>query len=653
MATRSLAGLTALLQGLELEAIPDFPSADMLRQPIDIFHAYLADVLRQLVGCDPQQAYDAIQPANTTGNGDLDIVLPKLKLSGGPDLQDLAADLVKKFPSPHPLFAVPFKDGIHVRFFLSPKTLPNLLLPYILDRGPGYGLLRAPATVGGATGDNPSTPPPSPPDPKKVLVEFSSPNLGQDFRTDHLRSTILGAFVANAHEAMGWQVVRVNYLGDWGKHIGLLGLGWMRYGGEEGGGDAFRRVQEIYGRMEDEVRPRLAAKRRKAAAGEGEGGEEEEEDAIFAERDKAFKRLEDGDAQAVELWEKLRHVSVDYYAGEYRRMGVTFDDYSGESLVCRNPEAVAKVEKLLREKDISQLADDGSLVIDFGKHDAARWGHATLRGKDGLTTYFLRDVATVMDRLEDYSFDKLIYVVGEQDLHFRQVFKAVELLGRPDVTKRLQHLTFTRGPPQWGDEHILGDILNRCEEYVQTAVAAADADQVPRQLLSPADLRTMAVNSLVVHELNTRNKAHTIGLDVEMLMATEGETGLSLQFAYVKLCHLIEKLEPRSAGEWPTDFSSLWEAPWMELLRLLVRFPAVATTAYKSLEPGPVLSYLFQVVEELGYCLEDVEEEDAEGSRAAEEQGSTRAARLMLFKGTRQVLENGMRLLNITPVGGS
>jgi len=96
MATETLDGLSALLRGLDLGGMPQFPSADVLHQPIDIFHVYLADTLQKLVGCDPQHAYEAIQPADKTSNGDLDIVLPKLKLPDGPDLHELAADLVKK-----------------------------------------------------------------------------------------------------------------------------------------------------------------------------------------------------------------------------------------------------------------------------------------------------------------------------------------------------------------------------------------------------------------------------------------------------------------------------------------------------------------------------------------------------------------------------
>ncbi|KAK5653402.1 hypothetical protein OQA88_8887 [Cercophora sp. LCS_1] len=646
MVTQTIEGLTAMLQGLDLAAIPQFEAADVLRQPIDIFHAYLADVLQNLVGCDAQQAYDAIQPANTTGNGDLDIVLPKLKLPGAPDLQNLAADL---FPHPHPLFIVPFKDGIHVRFFLSPKVLPRILVPYIIDRGATYGIIDLPKLHSNGNpkhaDDGPSQ--------KKVLVEFSSPNLGQSFRTDHLRSTILGCFVANAYEAMGWQAVRINYLGDWGKHIGLLGLGWVRYGSKEtldNHRDPFRYIHEIYVRMEEELKPELAAMKRKSKDNKSDAGDAEaEEGSLIAERDAMFKRLEDGDGEAIELWERLRTVSTAYYAVTYRRLGLNFEDSGGESLVCRNPEALAKVETVLRDKEVSEKKDDGSCIIDFGKHDAARLGTATLRNADGTTTYFLRDVATVMDRLEDYNFDKMIYVVGDQDQHFRQLFKTIELMGHPEVAAKLTHLAFTRGPPQWGDEHILGDILDRCEEYTHR-VASDPASSIPTSIQSR--VKTLATNSLLLQELNAKNKAHTIGPDPEMLMTTDGETGLSLQIAFAKLCRVIDDLDPPSSMDTTDepDYSALSDAPWIELLRLLIRFPAVVRTAYKTLEPAGLIAYLFQVVEEVGYCVEEVYDDSEPGQSSASPATDTNRTQAKLFKGARQVLANGMRLLHLVPI---
>ncbi|KAK3386784.1 hypothetical protein B0H63DRAFT_140759 [Podospora didyma] len=684
MATRSLPGLAAILRGLGLDAIPGLPlAADVLNRPLDIYHVFLADALHELVNCDLQKAYDAIQPSTSLENGDFEVVLSKL-FSDGIAQPGVVDELVQKFPRPHPLFNPPVQEGGHIRLFISPKSLPVLLFPYISDRRSKYGILDnthdahsgsgdsivadpGPSTVDQPAPPGSTTPAPPPPALKKALVEFSSPNLGQDFRTDHLRSTILGGFVTNIYEAMGWQVVRINHLGDWGKEIGLLGLGWIKYGSNEileKHEDPFRYIHGIYTAMENDLRPELEGirrkQKRKAREGDGgmfDGGGNGDILNILAERDATFKRLEEGETEAVELWERVRATSVGYYTGTYSRLKVTFDDYSGESLVCRNPEALGRVEKVLRDKGISEERDSVGCVIDFSRHEAGRLGTVALRGTDGITTYFLRDVATVMDRLEDYNFDKMIYVVGEQDLHFRQVFKTIELMGHPEIAAKLHHLTFTRGPPQWGSARLLGDILDCCEDYVRRAATRVHPEQFPPHLCRPPVIRAMSVNSLVLQELGTRNKSHTIGLDVEMLTATEGKTGPSLQLAYSRLCQTLSDPRIPSLREMAgmtvsdssqLDYSSLWDIPWVELLRLLARFPTVTDAAYRTLEPWTLVSYLFLVVDELNDSFDVV---DQEHSRADDADAADKlAARAVLYDAAWHVLENCMRLLNMTPI---
>jgi len=465
--------------------------------------------------------------------------------------------------------------------------------------------------------------------------------------------------VANVHEAMGWHAVRINYLGDWGKHIGLLGLGWTQHCSEEeleNHPDPFRLIHELYAKMEEELKPKLAAKKQKARD-KLDGAVEEEtdkEDAIFVDRDAAFQKLEQGDPSAIELWERLHRISTSYYTRTYDRVGVKFADSPGESLVCRNPEALARVENIIKDKGLSEFTEDGLTVVNFAIHDSAKLGVATLRNKDGTTTYLLRDVAAVFDRLEDFNFDKLVYVVGEHDHHFRQLFKLVDLMGRPEITRRLHHLSFARGTKQWGDVKLLGDVLDR----VQDTFDALELEAVPPCLRDPSKFKTIAINNLIVQELNARNRSQTAGTDLAALIQPEGETGLSLQVIYAKLCDALSELQHTvKASEYSpdvVDLSALSEAPWIEVVRLLARYPTITSTAYKTLEPSGVLSYLFLIVEELGYCL-DVEAEDEEGGGAKQDvDGATiaaeNAARLKLYQATRQVLENGMRLLNLIPV---
>jgi len=484
---------------------------------------------------------------------------------------------------------------------------------------------------------------------EKVIVEFSSPNIATEFTAAHLRSTILGAFVANIYEAMGWDTVRINYLGDWGKHLGLLGVGWQKYGSEkvlDEQTDPFRYIHDLYTKMKDELWPEEEARRK--ARDDGQDAAVLETQGLFAERDAAFKRMEDGEPEEIVLWKKLRDISIKYYVDTYAQLNIKFDEYSGESQVSLNPEAVAEVESILKSKGICE-EQDGAWVIDYDKH-GAKLGNVNIRGRNGSTTYLLRDIATVFDRFKTHSFDKMVYVVCEQDKHFRQVFKAVELMGHADIADKLQHITFAKANcplSHLGNAHLLGDILDQCENHMREAISASpdvyrieDCDSV---------VRVMGINALVVQELFSK-KAHGSSPGFNLMTSLEDETGPNLQLCYARLCSAIA-----STGSHPTpeeipyiDYSSLCDGPWLELLRLMAQYPNVTNSAFKMLEPGTILSYLFRVVDELTSCLDKAEEDEPEGEGSAA--ASKYAARTVLYENTRQILENGMKLLGTTPI---
>ena len=480
---------------------------------------------------------------------------------------------------------------------------------------------------------------------KKVLIEFSSPNIASEFTEAHLRSTILGAFVANMYEAMGWEVTRINYLGDWGKHLGLLGVGWQKYGSEkilDEQTDLFRYIHDLYAKMEEELQPEQDARRK--AREDGQDFATMESQGLFAERDTTFKRMEDGEPDAITLWKKLRDITVEYYTAVYSRLNIKFDEYSGESRVSLDSDAVTEVEAVLKDKGIYE-EQDGAWVIDFDKH-GAKLGTATVR-KNGSTTYLLRDLATVFDRLKSHAFDKMIYVVCEQDVHFRQVFKAVELMGRVDISDRLQHITFPKagGQSSGGSSHLLGDILDQCQFRMLEAMKSNPEEYQFEDC--EAISKVMGLNFLIVHELSLR-KNHNSSLDFNFMASSEGETGIRLQMSYSRLCSAILKngVHPREDEINNIDYSSLWDEPWSELLRLIARYPEVTTSAFKTLEPGTILAYLFSVVEQISSCLDDADEDDSEGEGSTV--GSKYAARAVLYDSVRQVLENGMKLLGAT-----
>jgi arginyl-tRNA synthetase len=298
----------------------------------------------------------------------------------------------------------------------------------------------------------------------------------------------------------------------------------------------------------------------------------------------------------------------------------------------------------LKDKGIYK-EQDGAWVIDYDEH-GARLGTVTVRGRNGNTTYLLRDIATVFDRFKTHSFDKMIYIVCEQDVHFRQVFKAVELMGHADIADKLQHITFTRANGPQGNA-LLGDILDHCETHMREAMSAIP-DEYPFQ-----DCDTVAkpfgINSLVVQELSLR-KGHSNGLGFNLTTSLEGETGANLQVCYARLCSAITCIgtHPNPEDIPDIDYTSLWEDTWCDQLRLLARYPAIINSAFRTLDPGIILSYLFLVVEQLTCCLDEADEEESEGEGSTA--ASKYAARAILYENVRQVLENGMKLLGTTPI---
>jgi arginyl-tRNA synthetase len=530
----------------------------------------------------------------------------------------------------------------------SLRTLPQLILPYVNDRGARYGLDPSSELHDGE-------PPLSA--RKKVIVEFSSPNLASEFNAAHLRSTIIGTQIANMYEKMGWDVVRVNYLGDWGKQLGLLAVGWQRFGSEEEfERDPMGHLLEVFEKIEELFKPEQDASRK--ARDEGHETATIESQGIYAERDSFFKRMEAGEQEALELWKRFRDASIDYYAKVYSRLHVTFDEYSGESQV--SPESIAEVESLLREKGIYEESE-GSWIVDFKKHAPKNLGTAVVRGRTGSTTYLLRDVAAVLDREKKYAFDKMIYVVtSEQDSHFHRVFQMLEFIGRADLVAKLQHVPFGKVQgmsAQLGKVHLLGDIVDQASNAILD-ILGTDQENHSHIKNSESSANLLGITALIAQDSAAR-RATGYTFNTGKLASFEGETGPYLQEFYAKLCATIYDADPDKGSLAAIDYSFLQMDPWSDVLRVIAQYPDVTSAAFKSLEPSLILNYMFRLVEEVENCLadDDDDEEDpnavgGEASRIQPEPELPEAllAQAGLYRASRQVLINGMELLGITPI---
>ncbi|OLN97805.1 Arginine-tRNA ligase, cytoplasmic 1 [Colletotrichum chlorophyti] len=628
MATLSIEGLQSSLEKLSLDSpLPSFPGAGVLVRPLDIFRSYIAQIVAEVVGCDPAVAYEAIQSTAAISMGDLAIILPRLKVKAN---AEAAAALLDKFPK-SPLYAFPFVDGVHIRIFSSPFFLPRLILPFIADRKALYGddfsvSLRDPSSSESGR--------------KRVIVEFSSPNIAGEFEGRHLRSTINGAAIANLHERMGWEVTRLNYLGDWGKNIALLAVGWSKFGSEEEfNKDPIRHLLDVHNKIEELFKPEQEASQK--AKADNISTAEIESQGIYAERDAFFKLMEAGEPEAVALSKRFRDVYVGDYTKAYARLGIKFDEYAGESQV--TPESVAEAESVLKERGFLEESD-GSWVIDFKKHGCKGLGLQIFRNRTGTTTYFSRDLASVLDREKEYAFDKMIYVVNsEQDSHFRFVTKALELMGREDLAKKIQHVGFGKVQglsSQLGNAHLLGDMLNQCAGAVRDAMSAEENSEAP-----PAAAETFGITSLIAQDMYTK-RSNGYTFDSKKMTEFDGETGAALQYSYTRLCLTIKQLEADPTAVSDVDYSHLEEEESTNLIRLMAQYPDVIQGAYKTLEPSAVLTFLFRLAEQLIECL-DVDEDDE-----APEGPQIDLAQAVLYENARQVFENGFKVLGITPWAG-
>ncbi|KAJ3549752.1 hypothetical protein NM208_g327 [Fusarium decemcellulare] len=635
--TTSLAGLNTLLEGLSLNPMPESASNCALKRPVEIWRSYFARFLSDsgLLDCDVASIEEAISSTTETSLGDLALILPRLRLKGldQAGLKKLAFDIGAKLPA-SPLFLQPWVDGIYLRMFVSPEILPRLLIPYINDRIPVYG---HDSSQGIKNLKEPHR------GSKRVIVEFSSPNIASDFDGNHLRSTLLGAFIANVYEAMGWEVVRLNYLGDWGKHIGLLAAGYERFGSEQKlqQGKAGHLLQ-VYANIEELFKPEQEA--REKAKQDGKSTVDVEGKGIFAERDTFFKQMEEGDEAALGLWTRLRNITIEDLNLGYERLGINFDEFSGESQV--QPATISKVEDILKEKGVLEESD-GSWIIDFVKHTGKKGlGTQIIRGRDGGTRYLLRDIAAVLDRHERFDFDKMIYVVSSrQDNHFQQLFASLELMALPHLRDKLHHVNF--GAIQGLEGNLLGDILDRCEARMREAIS--ERQGCGGDVEAAESITNVAVISALLAQDMSGKRCHGYNFDSKKMTSFDFNSGPMLQICLANLTTWIAELQTDEVERAEIDYSALQDDDSADLLRIMAQLPDAILATYRSMEPHTLLSYLYKVMDSLSRVVSNpTEDEDEEESPTDQQQGRSvgeRKAQLALYQNVRHVLSNGMQLL--------
>ena len=368
-----------------------------------------------------------------------------------------------------------------------------------------------------------------------VCVDFSSPNIAKHLAFHHIRSTMIGNALARCYGAAGWDVKRINFLGDWGTAFGRLIAGWTREGLSladlESADDPVTFLNELY------VRISQAAKADPAVADEAR---------VWS------KKLEEGDETARELWQLFKEFSLKAFQKVYNKLGVDFDSWKGEAYY---EDKMSDVLNELRDKGLL-VEDEGALVVDLSDQGFKK--PCLIQRADGGSLYATRDLAACDDRFAEFGFKRSLYVVDlGQSLHFKEWFAVAKALGRPFVDD-LRHVGFGV-VLMWNEEEngwaktatrngvpmLLVDVLDEAIARAQSIVEAKNPDLSPEEQQEVAE--AVGIGAVIFNDLKS-GRRNDVKFRFEDALNMQGETGPYLQFAHARLC----SIERRFAEEFPS-----------------------------------------------------------------------------------------------------
>ncbi len=489
----------------------------------------------------------------------------------------------------HPMIEKAEAAGPYLNIFFSKPNASKQILTSLVADGENYG--------NSNLGEN-----------KKVVIDFSSPNIAKPFSMGHLRSTVIGHALANIAEKIGYQPVRINHLGDWGTQFGKLITAYTKWGDEEKVRNSpIEELLKLYVQFHEEVK---------------------EEPALDDEARLWFKKLEQGDKQANLLWKWFREVSIEEFDRIYQLLNIHFDFYHGEAFYNDKMDAVVKK---LEDNGLLETSD-GAEVVHLSDEQLPP---CLIKKSDGATLYATRDLAAAFYRYNSYQFEKALYIVGqEQSVHFKQL-KAVLKKLKADWADNMTHIPFglymkdgKKMSTRKGRVILLEDVLNEA-----TSLAKENIEKKNPQLQNKeAIAKSVGIGAILFHDLKNDRMNH-IEFSLNEMLTFEGETGPYLQYTHARACSLLRKTESKPSMETGLNDVYSWE-----IVKLLHQYPHKVTAAFTQLSPSVIAKYLIDLAQAFNkyYGQIRILNHDAE-----------LPSRLALVKATTIVLADGMKVLGM------
>lgn len=457
---------------------------------------------------------------------------------------------------------------------------------------------------------------------KVAVIDFSSPNIAKPMGVGHLRSTIIGQALANLYEKTGYTVIKDNHLGDWGTQFGKLLLAYKQWGNEQKiAENPIEELKDLYVKFHDLAKdnPQM----------------EDDARALFA-------KLENGDSELTALWKRFRDLSVIDFEKMYKRLGIDFDLYVGESFFIKDAEN-AVVDCL--DKGACRIDDEtGAVVVDSSEELPS----FLLRKQDGSTLYMSRDLATMKFRSEVFNPESILYVVGsEQGLNFKQLFNLAEKTGYLHSSAKAKHIDFgmvtvdgKKMSTRKGTLIELEDLLRQSVEKSREILSQKNSNLTQQELDEISEI--VGVGAILYNDLH-QSRTKNISFDWDRMLDLEGGSAAYLQYTYVRIQSILRKLEEAYPGETKVleESEISFEAKSeFALAKKLMMFPQVIAKAQKTDSPHDICTYL----EELTLIFNSFYNEV---SIMKTEDVELRNSRVMLSKSTANVIRNGLALLSI------
>ena len=462
--------------------------------------------------------------------------------------QQIAADLAEKIDSAN--FEKIEVVGPYLNVFMNKELISKKVLQTVVKEKEHYG----DSNIG-----NQGT----------VPIDMSSPNIAKPISMGHLRSTVIGNSIGFIMEKIGYQPIRINHLGDWGTQFGKLIVAYKKWGTEEAvKAEPINELLRLYVQFHEVA---------------------ETEPELNEEARAWFKRLEEGDKEAIQLWQWFRDESMKEFNKIYDLLEVRFDSLNGEAFY---NDKMDEIVKLLEEKHLLN-EDKGAEIVDLSAYDL---NPALIKKSDGATLYITRDLAAALYRKRTYDFKQSLYVVGnEQSYHFKQLKAVLKEMGF-DWSDDMHHIPFgliTQGGKKLstrkGKIVLLEEVLNEAIQSAKEQISEKNPDLENKDAVA----KQVGVGAVIFHDLKN-DRLNTFDFNLEEVVRFEGETGPYVQYTHARAVSLLEKagFVPSETADYALNDDTSWE-----VVKLVQKYPETVLSAGEKYEPSVIAKHAIKLAQ--------------------------------------------------------